>query len=562
MAESQPQAPIAAIDPAGEIRVFVLDPGSGNDKLQGRFEVVTFDPDTRRPFPGSVEWVALSYVWGGQSPTEQIQIDNGPRSVTPNVVSMLRDLRRPDEPRNVWIDSICINQSDDDEKAQQVGIMLQVYQNATSVIIWLKEHRTEIRASLAASKWMKNLLSRQETFPESATGSLQRCFDVYCKAKEMYFQNSRPVVRLLSNTWFSRVWIIQEAAVARELFVSMDGELLPWDTLVNLGLRFAPDLKAHKALSLPLSEFYRHCLSSLAETEAGRGVSMIYLVQRLRNVQQASARMLPPSELAHLAVGRRATIPHDMIYAMNGLFRLWASHFPISVDYKFTSAEEVFQEFSVNCIEHEQNLDVLSQIRYRSRADEGSSGLWGRLPSWAMDWSAESIGWYQQASPPANALAPPFASPLSSPYEVLCDRRGQVLRLRGFIVDEMGLPPYSAGAPEVSAERLEEINRLPRLWRDGDRPHSETDLGDKFMPHGTKSGGVVFTFGYESFRGAIVCYLVGSRHPIVLSRACRRHGADQYRIEFGTCIMEGFEDGKGVEKALEMGLQMHDILIV
>jgi len=187
MAAHQVQDPIAPIDPAGEIRVFILEPGFGDEKLRGRFEIVTFDPDTLRPFPGSIEWEAISYVWGGQTPSETIEVDTGRRLVTENVASILRNLRRSDQARHLWIDGVCINQDDNYEKPQQVAIMLQVYQSARSVIICLKERNTEIRGSLAAAKWLKDLLSGRGKISPLASNNLRECFDIYCQEKNPLF---------------------------------------------------------------------------------------------------------------------------------------------------------------------------------------------------------------------------------------------------------------------------------------------------------------------------------------------------------------------------------------
>ena len=45
--------------------------------------------------------------------------------------------------RTFWIDSICINQEDDEERTQQVSIMRMIYQQASKVTIWLGEEDEE-----------------------------------------------------------------------------------------------------------------------------------------------------------------------------------------------------------------------------------------------------------------------------------------------------------------------------------------------------------------------------------------------------------------------------------
>lgn len=43
----------------------------------------------------------------------------------------------PVPPLTLWIDQLCINQSDSDEKAVQVGLMSQIYSRAERVLVWL-----------------------------------------------------------------------------------------------------------------------------------------------------------------------------------------------------------------------------------------------------------------------------------------------------------------------------------------------------------------------------------------------------------------------------------------
>jgi hypothetical protein len=63
--------------------------------------------------------------------------DGGNLLITANVDEMLRHLRKATKVRNLWIDAICINQSDGDEEASQVRLMGAIYERADKVHIWL-----------------------------------------------------------------------------------------------------------------------------------------------------------------------------------------------------------------------------------------------------------------------------------------------------------------------------------------------------------------------------------------------------------------------------------------
>jgi Heterokaryon incompatibility protein (HET) len=80
---------------------------------------------------------ALSYCWGGQKPTVEILCNGARLLITENAYSALCFLRHPNESRMLWIDAICINQSDAEEKSYQVSLMQDIYRGAQNVHVWL-----------------------------------------------------------------------------------------------------------------------------------------------------------------------------------------------------------------------------------------------------------------------------------------------------------------------------------------------------------------------------------------------------------------------------------------
>ncbi|KAH8707140.1 heterokaryon incompatibility, partial [Phaeosphaeriaceae sp. PMI808] len=81
---------------------------------------------------------AMSYTWGIPNFTHHITCDGTTElSITLNVDIMLRHLRKTSKPRYLWVDAICLNQSDENEKAIQIGMMGHIYKEARKVNIWL-----------------------------------------------------------------------------------------------------------------------------------------------------------------------------------------------------------------------------------------------------------------------------------------------------------------------------------------------------------------------------------------------------------------------------------------
>jgi hypothetical protein len=73
------------------------------------------------------QYEALSYTWGGQTPTRPVICNNGLLLITENAFSSIRRLRCHFEPRKLWIDAICINQALAMEKTTQVAMMAEIY---------------------------------------------------------------------------------------------------------------------------------------------------------------------------------------------------------------------------------------------------------------------------------------------------------------------------------------------------------------------------------------------------------------------------------------------------
>jgi Heterokaryon incompatibility protein (HET) len=79
---------------------------------------------------------ALSYTWGEPVFSKTLVVDKSMRiPITENLDFALRKLRL-DGIRALWVDAICINQQDVQERAQQVRLMGRIFSQAKSVIIW------------------------------------------------------------------------------------------------------------------------------------------------------------------------------------------------------------------------------------------------------------------------------------------------------------------------------------------------------------------------------------------------------------------------------------------
>ncbi len=86
-------------------------------------------------------YTAVSYTWGDDNPTEIIQLNGQSFHVRPNLWSCLYCLsleaNRQIMWTHIWVDAICIDQTNDQERNAQVRLMDTIYRNASSVSGWL-----------------------------------------------------------------------------------------------------------------------------------------------------------------------------------------------------------------------------------------------------------------------------------------------------------------------------------------------------------------------------------------------------------------------------------------
>jgi len=150
-----------------QIRVLELAPAMRlQDPIDCRLVETSLPADATTG--GTLDYEALSYVWGSPTGDRPILCEDGVILVTENCESALRYLRDRYRSRQLWIDSVCIDQTSDEEKAQQVPLMGDVYRLARRTIIWLGEGNERSIAGMnyvqiiswIPGRWLKTKFSK------------------------------------------------------------------------------------------------------------------------------------------------------------------------------------------------------------------------------------------------------------------------------------------------------------------------------------------------------------------------------------------------------------------
>ena len=175
---------------------------------------------------------ALSYTWGEPIFTHHVDTPDGRLNITENLHAALRQLRQTETSRILWIDAICINQSDDIEKGQQVTLMGEIYKKASAVLVWLGLASPETSKAL---EFLSNLSARSEDFGIEGDGAprmwltLPEVTSSRSDTDELLKDAiSSHVGILLNRSWFARLWIVQESVLAKKLVIHCGKDKMDW----------------------------------------------------------------------------------------------------------------------------------------------------------------------------------------------------------------------------------------------------------------------------------------------------------------------------------------------
>ncbi|KAI1462665.1 HET-domain-containing protein [Annulohypoxylon moriforme] len=383
---------------------------------------------------------ALSYTWG---PTTQHEAKDGMNaernhvmicnekelSITDNLFNCLMQLRDNGYYRDLWVDAICINQDDQDERSEQVSIMADVYHSAECVIVWLgAADDTTMLAHELVKRW--DGLSNGDLLPINS----QACKNKYWEA----------LISLFERTWFTRVWVVQELVLARETLVLCGGYKFDWDKMVSISKFLAEGTSANmcktqRSFKKPakLAEIKK----DIKEDNHGTGNILLRSLIRCRTYE--------------------ASDDHDKVYSLIGLAgRRNDGHQVLYPDYD-SSVAEVYTDVAEYLLRDSDDLHVLAH------AEGDNFRQVSGLPSWVPDWSVKKdvglrITGYARYK---------TAGELPCFKEI---RDNNILALRGFEFDTINRVGESKEKVNETKECGDWLDLLGELERDyPDRDHKD-----------------------------------------------------------------------------------------
>lgn len=194
---------------------------------------------------------ALSYVWGAKVGIIPLDCNGSKVLITPNLQIALQWLRDPEQAKVFWIDAMGINQEDMLERNSQVKLMRIIYEKAFEVIIWLGEQPVQsAEPSLTLSVAFKILQYNAATFAPIFAGvvDLPRLKEELSVFEDIPDLAPRALHALIAYHWFTRMWIIQEAAVNPNTTVICGNDRIGWGEFAQV-VQVASDNTAMEELS-------------------------------------------------------------------------------------------------------------------------------------------------------------------------------------------------------------------------------------------------------------------------------------------------------------------------
>ena len=176
---------------------------------------------------------ALSYAWGDGTLCQRLFCNNSAIKITQSLFDALIHLRHPKATRKLWADAVCIDQSNNDEKIEQIPHMKDIYQHANQVVIWLGLADESTSRALDLIRLAANRL-RQESGQSVPRWDFMRFEEPFSDERNRRWgfpptedlEGWLPVAALLARSWFCRCWTFQEAALAKKGTIQIGAHLL------------------------------------------------------------------------------------------------------------------------------------------------------------------------------------------------------------------------------------------------------------------------------------------------------------------------------------------------
>jgi hypothetical protein len=420
---------------AKEIRLLHLYPGEADEPLSCRLVTAALDDAKTTPFE------ALSYCWGTAADLKTITVHVGSEdlytpqtrtlSVTASLDQALRYLRKGCKdrtPRVLWIDAVCIDQTNVEERGSQVGMMGEIFAKATATVIWLGAGMSDTHAHETV-EMMEHVVQYLQYEPPTATstGVLRYDYGGPDEGQEDFVTDKmfHLFAQFFAYPWFRRVWVVQEVWLSRNAVFNLGNETIPWKTvmlanyfMVNTRWGLAPGL-VHEWLPSLWTRIAEHQNILTPSDAMGRETSRLKILDLVLEGAELGATDRRDRIFALLSLGEE-THKRDSLPAL------------LRPNYTKT-ASRVYVDFTLWWIDHYKSLAILSAVHassgrtwqdlHCSSGTRAAPVATSDHPSWALpptgkaQWAETTLGLYSEFSTAGDTT--PVLGPCDDPSSQL-----------------------------------------------------------------------------------------------------------------------------------------------
>ncbi|KAJ8058806.1 hypothetical protein OCU04_011794 [Sclerotinia nivalis] len=302
-------------------------------------------------FHKAPDYRALSYTWGAKTTSEPIIVNGKSLPASKNLLGALKRLRSQteDEGYFLWVDAICIDQSNIPERNDQIAKMRTIFQKAQSVPVWIGAEKENSSLAIQLAKRL-NVASRNQVMTMLHDPSIQ--------------DQLMALISLFRRQYWWRIWVIQEVACAKEAIVFCGDESIPLMELSNT----CDILKREEHLLLAI---YLKSPSFVRTLTTGGPKGL-----QVSRYQAPDAVEPPLFELLLSHKSKKSSDPKDKVYALIGISNSRKSFGRF--DYSL-SVRQVYTHTARHIIHDSRRLDIICVDQKVSDGDE--------LPSWVPNWT-------------------------------------------------------------------------------------------------------------------------------------------------------------------------------
>ncbi|KAG4413789.1 hypothetical protein IFR04_013061 [Cadophora malorum] len=325
------------------------------------------------PLTATPKFVAVSYCWGDESNPWYLICSGRRLRVHRNIYDLLLELSQVRCNDWLWIDAICINQGNRDEKNHQIPMMKDIYSQADLVLAWFGPAQDDLIAAWPFIQMLPDVLRSSSRY---VNGVVVLQWPEDQQPPSGFLEILR---RFICVPFLSRLWVVQEIALAKTVLVLAGSFLVTWNDPydVAMGLVSQMYLSTRHWASEPILVRMLGAISSILNIGSTR-------IELQRN-DAPSGRDLIPLSRFHIV-----SKPQDKVYALLGLLGT-STREKLVVDVG-KPVEEVYLDWSAYLFNTSRSpWDLLHQAGTSSIAIAG-------LPSWCFDLSVNCRSGYRHGA--------------------------------------------------------------------------------------------------------------------------------------------------------------------